>query len=123
MSRPSPETASRGLLAGFFIAAGVMHFVAPGAYERITPGWVPHPREVVYLSGVAEIAGGAMVLVPHLRPFAGPYLVALLAAVFPANLQMAFEAERHSIAPALLWLRLPLQPLAMWWAWRATRER
>ena len=122
MRRPSRKTVSRGLLAAFFIGAGAMHFVAPEAYERITPGWVPYPREAVYLSGVAEIAGGAMVLVPRLRPFAGPYLIALLAAVFPANVQMAFEPERHSIAPALLWLRLPLQPLAMWWAWRATRD-
>ena len=82
---------------------------------------MPYPRAVVYLSGAAEIAGGAMVLVPRLRRFAGPYLIALLAAVFPANVQMPLEPERYGIAPVLLWLRLPLQPLAMWWAWRATR--
>ncbi len=122
MRRPSAKATSRGLLAGFFIGAGVMHFVAPEPYEKMTPGWVPHPREVVYLSGVAEMAGGVMVLVPRLRRFAGIYLIALLAAVFPANVQMAFEPERHGISPLLLWLRLPLQPLAMWWAWRATRD-
>ena len=121
MRRPTLTTTSRGLLAAFFVAAGVLHFVVPGPYERITPGWVPYPRAVVYLSGAAEIAGGAMVLVPRLRRFAGPYLIALLAAVFPANVQMPLDPERYGIAPVLLWLRLPLQPLAMWWAWRATR--
>ena len=116
MRLPSRQAMSRGLLAGFFIGAGVMHFVAPEPYEKITPGWVPYPREVVYLSGIAEAAGGAMVLIPRLRRFAGPYLIALLVAVFPANVQMALDAgDGSAIYRAIVYARLPLQvPLVLW---------
>jgi uncharacterized membrane protein len=63
------------------------------------------------------------VLSPRTRRQSGACLIALLAAVFPANLYMAREPERFSrIPPWALYVRLPLQPLMMWWAWRATRD-
>jgi uncharacterized membrane protein len=114
---------SRGLLGLFFIQAGVAHFVIPGTYERIVPpGW-GDPKTLVMASGIAEVAGGVGVLVPRTRRLAGLGLVALLLAVFPANLFMALEPERFRKIPQwALYGRLPLQPLMMWWAWRATRE-
>ena len=122
-SPPDAMTASQRALAALFIASGVNHFVMPRAYERIVPpGIAGRRKEVVQVSGVAEIAGGAAVLVPRARRAAGWWLVALLAAVFPANLYMAREPERFARIPrAALYARLPLQPLMAWWAWRATR--
>ena len=77
----------------------------------------------VDVSGVAEIAGGVGVLVPATRRAAGIGLIALLAAIFPANMYMARTPERFRRIPSwALYARLPLQPLAMWWAWRATRR-
>jgi uncharacterized membrane protein len=114
---------SRRLLAAFFIGAGVNHFVMPKAYRAIVPPRRQHEAaRLVAVTGVAEIAGGVGVLVPWTRRLAGACLVALLAAVFPANLYMAREPERFGGIPrwALL-ARLPLQPLMMFWAWRATR--
>jgi uncharacterized membrane protein len=115
---------SKGLLAGFFLAAGVNHFVNPRAYERMVPPRLQaEAATVVQLSGVAEIAGGLGVLLPRTRRPAGAGLVALLAAVFPANLYMARAPERfHRIPRWALYARLPMQPLMMWWAWRATRR-
>jgi uncharacterized membrane protein len=114
---------SRGLLAAFFIAAGVNHFMMPRAYRAIVPPRL-HARSalVVNVSGVAEIAGGLGVLTARTRRASGLWLIALLAAVFPANLYMARTPERFPRLPrwALL-ARLPLQPAMMWWAWRATR--
>ena len=69
-----------------------MHFVIPGGYVSITPGWVRWRLEAVYLSGIAEIAGGIGLLVPSLRKAAGIGLIALLVAVFPANVQMLSTA-------------------------------
>jgi uncharacterized membrane protein len=104
-----------------FAVAGVLHFVVPGTYERIVPRWLPAPRLLVYLSGAAELAGAAGLLVPALRPAAGWGLILLLAAVFPANVQMLRDARASARTPAwaraLLWARLPLQPLLMWWVW------
>jgi uncharacterized membrane protein len=110
-------------LGVFFIAAGINHFCVPRAYRRIVP---PRLRRdaarVVAVSGAAEIAGGIGVLLAPTRRLAGGWLIVLLAAVFPANLYMAREPERFPRVPRwALYLRLPLQPLMMWWAWRATR--
>ena len=119
----APVTASQRTLAAFFIAAGVNHFVIPRAYERIVPPSLSrHRRRVVQASGIAEIAGGVAVLAPRTRRAAGWWLIAVLAAVFPANLYMAREPARFPrIPPAALYARLALQPLMAWWAWQATR--
>jgi uncharacterized membrane protein len=112
------------LLAGFFIGAGVNHFVIGRAYEAIVPPPLRgHARRVVQVSGVAEIAGGVGVLLPSTRRASGLGLIALLLAVFPANLYMAREPEHFGRIPRwALYARLPLQPLMMVWAWRATRR-
>ena len=115
-------TTSQRLLAAFWIAAGVNHFVNPRAYEAIMPDYVPAHRELVFWSGVAEVVGGVAVLSAKTRnPFARWWLLGVLAAVFPANIHMAIHHERYSKVPrpALL-ARLPLQFAAAWWLWRAT---
>lgn len=112
------------LLANFFILAGVNHFVMPRPYESIVPGPLrDHAKRIVQISGVAEVAGGVGVLLPATRRLSGLGLIALLAAVFPANVQMALAPERFPKIPRwALYARLPLQPLMMVWAWRATRR-
>jgi uncharacterized membrane protein len=115
---------SRRLLALFWIGAGINHFVNPRPYEGIVPPSLESEKKlIVQVSGVAELVGGLAVLVPSLRRLAGPYLIAVLAAVFPANLYMAREPERFAKIPRwALYGRLPLQPLMAIWAWRATRS-
>jgi uncharacterized membrane protein len=117
----------RTLLSAFFVSAGVNHFVMPRSYEAIVPPSMRDNAErLVAISGVAEIAGGVGVLLPGVRRLAGLGLIALLAAVFPANLHMARSPERwaggNRIIRWALYARLPLQPLMMRWAWRATRR-
>ena len=115
-------------LAGFFGFAGVMHFVIPRSYEAMMPPSFPAHREAVAISGVAEIVGGAAMAHSGSRRFARWWLLALLVAVFPANLHMAINPEQvrgldlKKIPRWALWARLPLQPLCMLWVWRATRN-
>jgi uncharacterized membrane protein len=119
-------TRAQRLLAGFFTFAGTMHFVRRRDYEAIVPPPLP-PRETVVISGVAEILGGLAVIPRASRRLAGWWLIALLVAVFPANIYMTLRrqevAERgvpaDRIPGWMLWARLPLQPLMIWWAWRA----
>lgn len=117
------RTLSLILLAGLFVGVGVFHFVRPGAFARIVPPFLPNPRALVYVSGVAEIVGGLALLIPALRPWAGLWLVALLVAVFPANVYMALAPERagFGLAPVWLWLRLPLQLVLIAWVWWVAR--
>jgi uncharacterized membrane protein len=107
-----------------FIGAGINHFVMPRAYVAIVPeSMKDRAQSLVVVSGVAEMAGGLGVLLPWTRRLAGLGLIALLAAVFPANLHMARTPERFAKIPRwALYARLPLQPLMMWWAWKATRR-
>ena len=110
------------LLVAVFLLAGVSHFVVPDAFQRIVPSWLPNPRLMVYVSGVAEMAGAVGLLVPSLRVYAGVGLIALLIAVFPANinmLQLARESNASAAYQLILWMRLPLQPLLIWLVWQA----
>jgi uncharacterized membrane protein len=112
------------LLGLVYVLAGLNHFRSPRTYEAIMPPELPAHTELVLASGVAEIAGGLAVLHPRTRRLGGLWLVATLLAVFPANVHMAVRAERYPGVPAwLLWARLPLQAVLVWWAWAATRER
>jgi uncharacterized membrane protein len=115
---------SRLALAAFFIGGGINHFVMPGPYEQIMPPKLKgQAKLLVQISGVAEVAGGVGVLLPRTRRLSGLGLVALLAAVFPANWHMARDPETFPKIPrAALYARLPLQPLMMLWAWRASRR-
>jgi uncharacterized membrane protein len=109
---------ARALLGASFVATGLLHFIRPRMYEAIVPDYLPAHRELVYASGVAEIAGGLGVLHPRTRRVAGWWLIATLIAVFPANVEMAVHAERFKqFPPAALWARLPLQGLLIAWAW------
>jgi uncharacterized membrane protein len=115
-------------LAGFFTLAGTMHFLRPRFYEAMVPPELGNEREVVVVSGLAELAGAAAVLHPASRRLGRWWLLALLVAVFPANIHMAVNPEQipgldlERIPRWALWARLPLQPLAMLWVWRATRS-
>jgi uncharacterized membrane protein len=118
----------RGLAAIFFIVAGTFHFLKAGLYMKIMPPYFPAPQLLVIISGVAEIAGGVGLLVRPLRRAAGWGLIALLIAVFPANIYMAQHPEQFNFAPWLLWARLPLQIVFIAWVWfvairRSSRER
>ena len=102
-----------------FLAAGALHFAIPQTYERVVPPYLPNPQLLVLVSGLAELAGGLGMLWRPTRKAAGWGLVALLIAVFPANLYMA---QAHLMGPAwALWLRLPLQGLLIWWVWWASK--
>lgn len=110
----------RVLLAGFFAFAGVMHFVKPELYAAIIPPWLPNAPLLVALSGAFEILGGLGVLAPRTRRAAGWGLIALLIAVFPANVQMlhlAYVFNASTLWKAALWFRLPLQLPLIWWVW------
>jgi uncharacterized membrane protein len=114
------------VLSAIFIVSGVAHFVRPGPYEAIVPRPLPHKRELVHASGVAEVACAALMLHPRTRRLGGLASAGLLTAVFPANVQMTLTALRSDTAPA--WFkagtiaRLPLQAPMIRTALRAARS-
>lgn len=113
----------RWVLGLLFIAAGVNHFANPDFYVRIMPPYLPWHRELVLVSGVFEILGGIGLLIPRLQIAAAWGLIALLVAVFPANLHMALHPNDYPrFPPVALWGRLPLQAVLLAWAYWFTRK-
>ncbi|MBS2019325.1 MAG: DoxX family membrane protein [Deltaproteobacteria bacterium] len=119
----------RPVLALAMTAVGISHFTAPEGFVKIVPPWLPAPLLLVWVSGVAEIAGGVGLLVPRLRRAAAWGLVALYVAVFPANVHMALHDVQpfaFHVSRTAQWLRLPFQAvfiaLAVWLA-REPRDR
>jgi len=111
------------LLGVFFIAAGVNHFLRTGFYLRMMPPYVPFHLAMVQISGAAEILLGLLILIPRRSAIAGWGLIALLIAVFPANVQMALHPETFpEFSARALWLRLPLQAVMSAWAYWYTRK-
>ena len=109
-------------LSAFFIYFGVDHFINPDFYLSIMPPSFPLHEEAVYISGFFEIAGGIGVLIPRFRKIAGWGLVALLIAVYPANIYMAISPEAFPDIPIeVLYFRLALQFLFFYWAYSVTR--
>ena len=116
--------AGRLILGLIFIVAGTLHFLIPGAYLRIMPPVLPAHLLLIDISGAAEILGGIGLLVPFTRHLAAWVLVALLIAVWPANI---YTAVAHLPLAGmageswLQWLRVPLQLPLIYWAWMYTR--
>lgn len=112
------------IFALLFIGGGINHVVNPAVYMRMMPAYLPAHEFLVLLSGIAEIALGILLLVPRTSVLAAWGLIALLVAVFPANLEMALHPEHFPELPVMgLWIRLPIQGLLIWWAWVYTREK
>lgn len=117
------KLAMKWLLGVLFVAAGMNHFVDPGFYVRIMPPYLPWHYELVLISGAFEILGGIGLLIPRLQVAAAWGLIALLIAIFPANLHMALHPDDYPMAPPLFWwLRLPLQAVFIAWAYWFTRS-
>ena len=110
------------IFAVLFILGGVGHFVATDVYTKIMPPYLPYHGALVLLSGVFEVGLGVMLLIPKTSRLAAWGLIALLVAVFPANVYMFQHPERFPLPPALLLLRLPLQGVLILWAWAYTRQ-
>jgi uncharacterized membrane protein len=120
------KTVVRVLFAAFFILAGVSHFTNREFFIAIVPPYLPWPAALVYISGVAEIGLGALLMLPRTARLAGWGLIALLIAVFPANVHMAMNPDLYpTISRTALLIRLPLQgvliALAYWFARPAGR--
>lgn len=105
------------LMAALYCFAGITHFRKPKMYLKITPGWVPYPEKVNILVGVIEIVLGIALLFSATRSYAAIGIIALLIAVFPANVYHFKKSVTKGklILPTLL--RLPVQLLLIYWAY------
>ena len=115
----------RWLLAVLMVVAGANHFIVPATYVGMMPSVLPAHLALVYVSGVAEIAGGLGLILPATRRLAAWGLIALYLAVFPANINMAvnhLQMGTQHVPTLVAWARLPLQAVLIVWAYWFTRR-
>ena len=113
------KTAMRWGLAAGLTFTGLDHLVTPDRYLPMMPDFVPMHLEVVLFTGLCELAGAAGLLIPRLRRLAAIMLAVYFVCVFPANIKNALEGLNVAGLPGAAWyywLRLPFQPLIIWWA-------
>jgi uncharacterized membrane protein len=115
------KTISKTVLAIFMASAGLMHLVRPDLYVKIVPPGLPLHRELVFVSGICEIALGVLLLIPRCSRLAAWGIIALLIAVFPANIYL-YQHQEILPAPWIAhFLRLPLQAVFIGWAYWHTK--
>lgn len=108
------------IIALFFLIGGVAHFVFTDFFVMAMPDYLSYHKELVLISGIFELLGAIGILIPKTRFLAGCGLIALMAAVYPANINMALHPERYPDIPEIiLYIRLPLQFLFVWFVWWA----
>jgi len=110
-----------GVMGLFYFGSGLNHFGNPEFYLPMLPPYIPYHRDLVYLSGLAEVVLGVAVLIPRTRNLAAWGIILLLIAVFPANLHVALHDVPLFGGQQGLgiwnWVRLPLQGVLILWAW------
>lgn len=106
------------LMSALYLLAGINHFINPKTYIKIIPSWLPNPVWINYVSGMAEIILGILLLLNCTRTLAAWGIIALLITIFPANIQMSINFY-HANHSKFWWTiaRLPLQVLLIAWAW------
>ena len=114
------------VMAAFYVFAGIQHFRVPEFYIPMMPPYLPWHAELVFLSGVAEVLCGIGVLTPTTRKYAAWATIALLVAVFPANIHVAVNnvpvfGATEGPGPIGL-VRLPFQLVLIAWAWWYTSD-
>ncbi len=120
---PVIKTVLRVLLGLVFVGSGVLHFANAPFYVAMMPPYIPFPELMVQLSGVAELVLGVAVIAPKTSRLGAMGLIALLIAVFPANLNMALHSEQFpDFSPMMLYVRLPFQAVFIAWAWVYARR-
>jgi uncharacterized membrane protein len=113
----------RVFVVAWFLLGGVGHFVLTRVFVSVVPPWVPFPLEVVYFTGVCEIAGAIALLYKPLRHIAGLALITLTICVTPVHIEMLIHADRYAaLGPVVLWARLLFQPILIAIIWYSTRK-
>lgn len=110
------------VIAIFFMSGSIAHFVITDFFIMAMPDYLGYHKELVIISGIFEMLGAVGILIPKTRLLAGYCLIALIIAVYPANIDMALHPEKFPYIPVVaLYARLPFQFLFVWFVWRTIK--
>ena len=119
------RAAMRWAMAIFYVTAGIAHLYAPDQLLAITPSWVPFAPQVIFVTGLCELAGAVALVTKPLRAGRAFALAAYAICVWPANFKHAIDGiDLPHISSSWLYHgpRLAFQPVMVWWALLLRRD-
>jgi uncharacterized membrane protein len=125
MLRGNVEFALSGRIAmsGMLVFTAVAHFIFTKGMAMMLPDFIPYKTEVIYLTGVIEIAAAIGLFIPDFRVLTAWLLIAFFILILPANIYAAIKHLDYQTGsfdgngPAYLWFRIPLQLLFIAWTY------
>jgi uncharacterized membrane protein len=109
------------VMGAAYVLAGLNHFLHPEFYLKMLEGFLPYPEGLNIISGAAEMLLGIGVMIPATRKLSAWGIILLLLAIFPANINMAIHHNEWNFSAFMLYVRLPIQFLLIWWAYQYTK--
>jgi uncharacterized membrane protein len=117
------KTVLKYVQGAFYVVAGMNHFINPGFYLKIMPPYLSWHEFLVFISGIFEVLLGVLLVIPRTTRLAAWGLIALLIAIFPANIYVYQHQDVFpDVSPTFHLVRLPLQAVFILWAWWYTRD-
>ncbi|MEO6285761.1 MAG: DoxX family protein [Dyadobacter sp.] len=106
-------------MAAIYIVVGILHLVRPDPFRAMMAPWLPVPMLLIYVSGVAEIVLGMLLIPVKTRPISAKLIIAMLIVYFfafhiPQSIEYYHSGHKYFIVTLV---RLPLQFLLIGWAW------
>jgi uncharacterized membrane protein len=104
-------------MGGIYFILGIIHFTHTGFYRPLMPKFLPAHNALILWSGVAEIVLGLGIFFPSTRAISLIGIIAMLAVFLLVHVNMLFPENRLGVSLWLLWLRLIIQFVLMYWAY------
>lgn len=115
--------AGRIALSVMLLFTAVAHFAFHKGMAMMLPAFIPFKKQVVYTTGIIEIAAAIGLLIPEMSVTAGWWLIAFFILILPANMYGAIRKVDYQKGTfdgkglEYLWLRVPLQVIYIIWTY------
>lgn len=109
-------------IIGFYLFAGINHFIDPEFYYPLVPEYLPWPKTINVISGVAEILLAIGLIFKSTRKLSSYLIIVMLIAFLPAHIYFIEEGgclhEDLCVDVWVMWVRLlVVHPILILWAW------
>jgi len=110
-------------MSAMLMFTAIAHFAFTKGMEMMLPTFIPYKTEVVYLTGIIELAAAIGILIPSFRAITAMLLITFFFLILPANIYAAIKhidyqkATFNGSGLNYLWFRIPLQILFIVWAY------
>ena len=114
---------ARIAMSAMLLFTAIGHFAFTKGMSMMLPYFIPFKTEMVYLTGVIEIAAAIGLFIPNFRVITAWLLIAFFILILPANIYAAInhidyqKGTFNGHGLNYLWFRIPLQVFFIAWTY------